>query len=119
MAILRSSLRVVLVIALAGSVLIGTRSAAADEANGAGMRVYRDPATGAFTAPPPGTALPPSARSLGTSAQGLVETPGTSAAGGVTINLGGRFQSAISATADDTGTVRTGCHTDASAGAAK
>jgi hypothetical protein len=119
MAIVRSPLRVAFVIALGGSVLIGTHSVAADEANAAGMRVYRDPATGAFTAPPPGTALPPSPRSLDTSAQGLVETPGTSAAGGVTINLGGRFQSAVSATADNAGAVRTGCRTDAPVGDAK
>jgi hypothetical protein len=92
--------------------LLGVGRVVADDASGAGMRVYRDPATGVFTSPPPGTSVPPTARALGTAAQSLVETPGTSAAGGVTIDLGDRFQSAVVGAVGGDGTVRTQCHSD-------
>ena len=89
-------------------------------AGSAGMRIYRDPATGEFTTPPAGaTTLPPATGALDTSAEGLVETPGTSSAGGVTINLGGRFQSTVSATADDAGTVTTRCRPETPGGGKK
>jgi hypothetical protein len=88
-------------------------SASADgSAGSAGMRIYRDPATGEFTSPPPGVGMPRATRALGTSTEGLVETPGTSDAGGVTIDLRGRFQSALSATMDATGAITTRCHSD-------
>lgn len=83
-----------------------------------GMRVYRDPATGAFVAAPvAGTPPLAASRAFATSAQGLVETPGTSSAGGMTVDLGSSFQSAVTATVDANGHVRTDC--GASAGPAR
>lgn len=114
--------RIATVVALAATLLGGARNVVAGDAvtietaqpagGGAGMRVYRDPVTGEFTAPPPGTALPPAAHSFGTATPQLIESPGTSPAGGMTIDLQGAFQSSITATADG-GSVRTGCHSDA------
>ncbi|MBI3767155.1 MAG: hypothetical protein HY271_01540 [Deltaproteobacteria bacterium] len=80
-----------------------------------GMRVYRDPATGAFIAPPAGATLSAATRALGAAAETLVETPGTSGAGGVMIDLRGSFQSAITATVDDGGRVGTRCRSSADA----
>ncbi len=90
-------------------------SAVAARASQPGMRVYRDPATGAFTAPPAGTTLPPATRALGAAAETLVETPGPSDAGGVMIDLRGSFQSAITATVDDSGRVGTRCRSSTDA----
>lgn len=91
-------------------------AAAAYAGDAAGMRVYRDPATGEFIAPPPDapdadrTVAPDAAaRALSTAPGALVEEPGTSPAGGVTLDLQGRFQSDESATIDATGAVRTRC----------
>jgi len=119
-------------VAMAGESVPGAASGTAEDtriqgsrtadgpAGSAGMRIYRDPATGEFTTPPPGAAiLPPASRALGTSAEGLVETPGTGAAGGVTIDLGGRFRSAVSATADDAGAVTTHCRPETPGGGKK
>jgi hypothetical protein len=100
------------VIAL-GVLLVTGAYAGADDAplGAAGMRVYRDPATGAFIPPPAGTTAldttPPADQALGT--RRLVETAGASAAGGVTIDLHGAFQSEITATVDPDGRTRTGC----------
>ncbi len=99
-------------------VLVLAHGASADD--GAGMRVYRDPATGEFTAPPPSAAVVPdaagSAAALGSAPPALVEEPGSSAAGGVTIDLRGRFHSEESATIDEAGKIHTRCHTDADGG---
>lgn len=97
--------------ALALATVLACGVAGADEPDAGAMRVYRDPVTGAFVAPPASTTLPTATRALGTSAQGLVETPGTSAAGGVTMDLRGTFQSAVTATVDADGHVGTSCHT--------
>jgi hypothetical protein len=108
-------------VALLGAALLVlalAHGAYADDA--ARMRVYRDPATGEFTAPPPGAAIAPdtaaNAGALGTAPQALVEEPGSSAAGGVTIDLRGRFRSEESATVDESGRIHTRCHTDAGGG---
>src|SRR5262245_25742777 len=76
----------------------------------AGLRIYLDPDTGQ-AGPPPRGVLPgePVTESLSTSSAGLVETAGTSAAGGVTVNLQGRFRRAMQATADDAGAARIDC----------
>ena len=87
-------------------------------AEDAGMRVFRDPATGAFTAPPTTTGTADAlsavdatrARALETAPSELVEEPGTSPAGGVTLDLRGRFQSDQSATVDANGALHTRCH---------
>jgi len=84
-------------------------AAAEPAAGGAAMRIYRDPATGAFIPPPPETAPPAASRGLSSSSQDLVETPGTSTASGVTLDLRGGFQSAISARVADDGRVHTRC----------
>lgn len=102
---------IVLGVFLATGAYAGADDAAATGA--AGMRVYRDPATGAFVPPPPGTtALDTTTADTAGHALGarrLVETPGTSAAGGVTIDLQGAFQSEITATVDADGHARTRC----------
>jgi len=89
---------------------------AADQTGAAGMRVYRDPATGAFTAPPTDAATDALAneraarRQARESATGApAEEPGTSAAGGVTMDLQGRFQSDTTATIGADGAVHLGC----------
>lgn len=65
-----------------------------DTPSAASMRVYRDPVTGEFVAPPAGVAEPDVSKDLtdplSTSSEGLVErrAPG----GGTMIDLQGRFQ---------------------------
>lgn len=88
-----------------GVLFVGVPVAGADGT--AGMRVYRDPTTGAFTSPPPDAhaLLPSEAR---TATPPLVETQGTSAAGGIMVDLRGAFQSSVTATVDETG-VHTHC----------
>jgi len=74
------------------------------------MRVYRDPATGAFVPPPAAPA--PAATPAGSQPLGVrrfVEVPGTSPAGGVTVDLQGAFQSEVTATVDRDGHVATRC----------
>src|SRR5690348_17056222 len=77
---IRRNIRGWTVLAAALVVLAFARAAAADDA--AGMRVYRDPATGEFTAPPPEAAVVPesaaSGAALGIAPQPLVEEPGSS-----------------------------------------
>lgn len=83
---------------------------AGDAADGAaGMRVYRDPASGAFVPPPavPAPAATASGQSLGV--RRFVEVPGTTPAGGVTVDLQGAFQSEVTATVDAGGHVSTRC----------
>lgn len=101
---------------LGATLSIATVATAGDDA---GMRVYRDPATGEFTGPPdtPSTdteaAAPEAAaraRALPSAPSELIEEPGTSAAGGVTLDLEGRFRSEESATIDAAGTPRVRCH---------
>jgi hypothetical protein len=77
-------------------------------AGAAGMRVYRDPATGAFVAPPAAPAATP-AGSQPLGARRFVEVPGTSPAGGVTLDLQGAFQAEVTATVDADGHVATHC----------
>ncbi len=81
----------------------------------AGLRIHRNPVTGVLEAQPTADSVLP-ASSLGTSSEGLVETPGTSPAGGITVDLKGRFRSTVSATADATGRVKTGCAPGVAAG---
>jgi len=92
---------------------------AGDRPDGAaGMRVYRDPATGAFVAPPavpaPDATSPGTGQSLGV--RRFVEVPGTTQAGGVTVDLQGAFQSEVTATVDAGGHVSTRCADSAPAG---
>ena len=110
-----------LVLGVAPLVTVHVPSARA--ADTAGMRVYRDPATGEFTAPPDDATVAPEgatssgARAVGVAPPALVEEPGESEAGGVTIDLQGGFRSSESATVDAAGNVHTHCHTNADGGA--
>ncbi|HEY2387848.1 MAG TPA: hypothetical protein VGK30_12865 [Candidatus Binatia bacterium] len=103
--------RLALTLAL-GAFLASVPSARAGDAPAgvAGMRVYRDPATGAFVPPPAApapAATPAGAQPLG--ARRFVEVQGTSPAGGVTVDLQGAFQSEVTATVDPAGRVTTHC----------
>jgi hypothetical protein len=105
------------ILILSASLVVPAIAFAEDHAApAAGMRVYRDPATGAFTTPPTDAAtdalaneraVQGHARASATAAP--VEEPGTSAAGGVTMNLQGRFQSDTTATIGPDGAVHLGC----------
>ncbi len=80
------------------------------------MRVWIDPETGEFGVPPP-EAAPPEAgpeaalqfKSLGTPSEELVEVPGTTEAGGFTLELNGQFQSPLSVTRDADGKISLRC----------
>jgi len=88
-----------------------------------GLKALLDPATGKFTDPQhrPVSAAPSasatsaassaagSPANLATSHEGLVAVRGTSRAGGVRVDLKGRFQSAVVATVDPDGKVTTAC----------
>jgi hypothetical protein len=91
-------------VVLGASVAVATEPAPA----GGGMVIYRDPATGRIAAPPPG-ALPPDVSSFTVAPGPVVETPGTSAAGGWKVDVRGRFISTMQATADGAGHVTHDC----------
>ena len=82
----------------------------ADSAQGSpGMRVYVDPATGEFGAPPSWAARRPESlapeAAYSTSDVGLVETPSAVPGGGVMVDLQGRFRSPVIAAMDADGRV--------------
>ena len=89
----------------------------------AGMRVYIDPETGEFGVPPP-EAAPPEAgpdaalqlQSLSTPSEELVEVPGTTEAGGFTLELNGQFQRDLTITPDADGKLSIRCAQDRNAG---
>ncbi len=75
------------------------------------MRVYIDPETGEFGVPPP-EAGPEAAlqlQSLSTPSEELVEVPGTTPAGGFTLELNGQFQRDLIVTRDADGKISTRC----------
>ena len=76
-----------------------------------GMVIYRDPATGQLSVPPPGV-VPPGARLPRQPA--IVETPGTTRAGGW--KASGRFMNTMRATAGADGEVTVDCVPGASGG---
>ena len=62
----------------------------------AGLKVQIDPVTHRIVPPPAKLAPDPAAQQLfNSSHEGLVEVPGTTAAGGFKVDLQGRFQSAV------------------------
>jgi hypothetical protein len=78
----------------------------------AGMRVYVDPETGEFRPPPPDLLpqlLPDAAPDAAPPVQVIPEVPGTTRAGGVKLDLGGRFQAAVVAKSGPGGSVTTQC----------
>ena len=61
-------------------------------------KVHLDPVTHRIVPPPAGLAPDPVTQKMfNSSHEGLVEEPGTTAAGGFKVDLRGRFQSAVSA----------------------
>ncbi len=84
----------------------------------AGMRVYIDPETGEFAVPPleaaPEAAL--QSQSLSTPSEELVEVPGTTEAGGFTVELNGQFQRLLTVTPDADGKLTIRCAQDRNAG---
>ncbi len=75
------------------------------------MRVYIDPETGEFAVPPleaaPEAAL--QSQSLSTPSEELVEVPGTTEAGGFTVELNGQFQRDLTVTLDADGKLSIRC----------
>ncbi len=82
------------------------------------MRVYIDPETGEFAVPPleaaPEAAL--QSQSLSTPSEELVEVPGTTEAGGFTVELNGQFQRLLTVTPDADGKLTIRCAQDRNAG---
>ena len=87
-----------------GSAMAGDeKTPSGDTAAVGGMKVYVDPTTGQIThSPPPSqpsmTLSPAEQNAFSRSSQGLVEVPSSGSAGGVKVNLQGRFQSPLIAT---------------------
>jgi len=84
---------------------------AAVPGSASGMTIYIDPQTGAtLKERAPGTVplqlSPQLQNALGTSHQGLVETPSAVPGGGVKVDLQGRFQSPLFVTIDANGKVK-------------
>jgi len=89
----------------AGLAIAGGAAMAGDESvqGAAGMKVYVDPSTGQIThTPPPNAATmslsPAEQNAFSRSDQGLVQIPNAGPAGGVKVDLQGRFQSPLIAT---------------------
>lgn len=80
-----------------------------------GMRVHVDPETGQFVEHPAEAPLAevPSrqAQMLSTSSEALVEVPGSTPAGGVTVHLQGRFRAVMTASQAAAGELSTRCVT--------
>lgn len=75
----------------------------------AGMRVYKDPQTGKFIAPPTAPALPPREGLVAPAPVDLQETVNTVPGGGIKVDLQGRFRSHSIATKDAEGNVSIRC----------
>lgn len=82
----------------------------------AGLRAHVDPETGRFVPePPPGAAVESdlvTADAMSTRSVDLVELPSSVPGGGVMLDLGGRFQSAIEMSIDESGALSSDCATD-------
>ena len=76
------------------------------------LQVYRDPATGRFTVPPPGL-VPVVPKVLKIPLRPLVERRVERPGGGVRVDLGERFSSALVVTRGEDGRLRTECLHDA------
>ena len=75
----------------------------------AGMRAYIDPHTGEFAEPPPGASSGAGGAAFSKSSEQLREVPGTTPAGGVKVDVRGRFLSTFTATVDAAGKPAVGC----------
>ncbi|MCB1540519.1 MAG: hypothetical protein KDJ25_06610 [Rhodoblastus sp.] len=95
-----------------GSAMAGDeKTISGDAAAVGGMKIYVDPATGQVThSPPPNqpalTLTPAEQNAFSRSSQGLLEVPSSGPAGGVKVNLQGRFQSPLIATVGPDGRAR-------------
>jgi hypothetical protein len=78
-----------------------------------GMKAYRDPVTGERAGPPPGAVAPSGPEALGSSLSrsevGLEAVPTGTPAGGIRVDLKGRFRSSLVATKRPDGTIATRC----------
>ena len=76
-----------------------------------GMKAYRDPVTGERVGPPPRAVHPsaPQPSALSRSHTGLEVVPTGTAAGGVRVDLQGRFRSSVVATKRPDGSVSVRC----------
>jgi hypothetical protein len=99
-------------LSLTGVVIAGT-AGAADPAgappSGAALRLYRDPETGKIGGPPAGSLTEQAEKAAASAPQGtaeeLSEEPVTAPAGGVKVNLRGRFQPAATRRGSQPGVV--------------
>ncbi len=92
-----------LVVAAAACLMTSGSPARADDAPVGGMRVYIDPSTGRPTETPPAGSQPlvlspAEQNAFSTSSSGLTAAPSTGPAGGMKVDLRGRFQSPLIAT---------------------
>ena len=91
-----------------GAVAGAARAGDSPQAPGvAGMRVYRDPVTGAVGTPPPDLLIPAEPATRRATPQ--VESPGTSTAGGWKLDMSAAPMHAIVATPDPEGKPKTQC----------
>jgi hypothetical protein len=120
----RSRLPLAIVAAAAGSCVLWSlasssgsempESSAAGTTAAAAMTAFKDPQSGRFVAPREGAFTGPGQlllRGLDRSQAGLVEQPGETAAGGVRLDLQGRFGSALVARRDAAGHLTLECAT--------
>jgi hypothetical protein len=121
--ICRAALLFTVAIALAATTTRAQSAADSAAPAGPGLRIDIDPRTGTtLEAPPP--ARPSNQRGaptadLRTSSAGLVEQSGPTAAHGVSVDLAGRFRSAMRLEMRPTGDAVTQCETTSSTAAAR
>jgi hypothetical protein len=77
------------------------------------QKIYRDPVTGEFTAPPPHVPTPAvtTPERIVTPSAPHMQTPSAAPGGGVMMDVEGRFRSYTSATKDENGEIGIHCHT--------
>ena len=74
-----------------------------------GMVIHRDPVTGKLGMPPPEAATPSPRETVQAPSVDVPETPGTTSAGGVKVDLQQRFQMQMRATVGPDGKLRMEC----------
>jgi len=91
-----------------GAGALATARAEEPPAAAPGMLIHRDPVTGKLGMPPPEAVTPPS-ETVERPPVALPETPGTTPAGGVKVDLQKRFQFQTSATVGPDGKLHVEC----------
>jgi hypothetical protein len=95
--------------ARAGDAAPGTAATCVTPVGTQGMIVHRDPATGTLGVPPPDTAPSAVRKAVPPPPVALPETPGTTPAGGVKLDLQGRLDFPMRATIGADGTPHIEC----------